>query len=109
MQARWLDAGGALLVVAERGVDCVGAAYWITYKARAYYASGVYAGDNISHAIMWRSLLALKGLGVQFASLGWQGRATTDKERAIEFFKAGFGGRDVAVPIIETAYPLAKE
>lgn len=100
MQAEWLDEGRAAVVTAERGDVCWGAAYWVVYKGCAYYASGAYAARDVGPAVVWASLNRLRTfMGVQRASLGWQGRAATEKERGIEFFKRGFGGADVPCPI----------
>ena len=107
LQAEWLRDGHAMVAVAERTGACVGAAYWIVYKDSAYYGSGAYAEDNVSHAIIWRSLLALRARGVRAVDLGWQGRARTEKESAIEFQKRGFGGADVPVQIVEVAFDQA--
>ena len=100
LQREWLLDGRALVTVAWKDPSVRGAAYWIVYKGAAYYASGAFVEDNVAHAVIWRSLLALRGLGVRNVSLGWQGIGVTEKERNIEFFKRGFGGRDVPVPVI---------
>ena len=99
LQRDWLEAELAAVALAETGDVTWGGAYWFVYKGGAYYGSGAYAARDVSHAVVWRSLLALGARGVRAASLGWRGTAETDKERAIEFFKAGFGGRDVEVPM----------
>ncbi len=96
LQREWLAAGLALVVVAEDAAGTWGAAYWNAYRGAAYYSSGAYTAPDVGHALAWEALRALAELGVTCASLGWQGTAVSDKERAIEFFKRGFGGADVS-------------
>lgn len=98
LQAKWAREGRALVTSARlRGTGApVGAAYWFVQGDRAYYGSGVYAVRDVSHAVVWRSLLKLRD-DFAAADLGYVGEATDDKGRAIEFFKRGFGGSDVDV------------
>jgi len=107
LQGEWLLDGRALLVIAEDASGVLGAAYWFVYKRAAYYASGAYAVDNLAHALVWRSLLALRELGVEQSSLGWQGVARAEKERNVEFQKRGFGGADVPAQVIELTFTRA--
>ena len=93
----WIDAGIMLPALAFRGREAVAFALWIVFRGSAYYASGASIEDDVQHAVIWRSLLALRARGVRVAELGWQGKAETEEERGIEHFKRGFGGRDVPV------------
>ena len=104
LQGEWLLDGHALITLAEDQGGVIGAAYWIVQKGSAYYASGAYAVDNVAHALLWRSLLALRELGVEHASLGWQSRAFTEKEQAIEVFRRGFGGADVPAQVMDLRF-----
>ena len=110
MQQRWLVASHAVLVTAADGREdpigreAIGAALWYVWKGSAYYASGTYAEDNIAHAVVWRSLLALKAAGVTSVVMAWRGLERTEKERNVTRFKVGFGGVDVPVAIAEVQY-----
>ena len=105
LQHGWLHDGYALVVLAlPLGREAVGATYWIVYKGSAYYASGAYAEDNIAHAVVWRSILALKARGIRSAVMGWRGLERTDKERGVTHFKCGFGAADVPVAVSEVTY-----
>ena len=97
LQREWLLDGRALVMLAEESTETWGASYWFLYKRRAYYGSGAYLALNLSHAVVWHALQALHALGVEQVSLGWCGVARTEKERTIEFFRAGFGGTDMPV------------
>lgn len=99
IQAQWCRNGSAVVYVAtDMHHNPVGAMLWIIYKRHAYYASGVFAQHQCSHWLMWQSLKLLGIRGIRYAETGWQGRATNDKERNIEFFKRGFGGADWHIP-----------
>lgn len=97
LQGQWHSEGLALIVTAADPAGDWGASYWNVYKGCAYYSSGAYSARDVAHAMVWLALAELEASGVRLASLGWQGTAQSDKERAIEFFKRGFGGRDVPV------------
>ena len=85
---------------------CEGGCLWYCYKDMAYYASGVYPQDNVAQYLVWESMqmLAREGEAHHYADLGYQGRATTEKEKNIEFFKRGFGGTDWPVPCVRTTF-----
>lgn len=91
-QGKWLSAGYGLSVSVQSSQHTVvAAAYWIIYQGCSYYASGPSIEKNIQHAVIWKSLELLKARGVQFVDIG-QIDGETEKERAISFFKTGFGG-----------------
>ena len=105
LQHTWLHAGHALVALAlPPRREAVGAAYWLVHKATAYYASAAYAEDNVAHAVVWRSLLALKARGVKSVVMAWRGLERTEKERNVTKFKCGFGGVDVPVAVSEATY-----
>ena len=105
MQRAWVTAQRAYVIVAEDVYGhTVGAALWYVWKDSAYYASGAYAEDDIAHAVVWRSLLALKARGVTSVVMAWRGLERTEKERNVTYFKIGFGGADVPVAVAEVAY-----
>lgn len=87
----------------------VGAAVWYVYKRLAYYASGVYAENNVAHAVLWHAMNDLAARGVRYAELGWQGRALDDKGQAVEFFKRGFGGEDWPIPCMRRTFLTHQE
>lgn len=101
MQERWLAEGLAMLIGVARPDGSYGYAYWYTWKHWAYYGSGVFEGDNLAHACLWSSLSYLKQAGLHYAELGWQGAATDPVGQQKEFFKAGFGGRDWPMYVVE--------
>lgn len=70
-------------------------AYVITYGPWAYYASGVSLAPTAMHVLQWKIINILKASGTRWYELGWQGYAKDEKGAAVEFFKRGFGGRDV--------------
>lgn len=70
-------------------------AYFAIHGEYAYYFSAASIEPNLGIALIWWSMLALKDRGVRWCELGWQGAATNEKERNIEFTRRGFGGKDV--------------
>ena len=87
---------GVLMMATDRGSgEARSYAYFIVNGSWSYYASGASLEDDVQHAVIWRALLALKARGVCVVELGWQGQAPDAKGRGVEFFKTGFGGRDV--------------
>jgi lipid II:glycine glycyltransferase (peptidoglycan interpeptide bridge formation enzyme) len=72
----------------------VGFAYVVRHGDWAYYFNAASVEPNAQHAIQWAMMLWLKAHGVRWYELGWQGAAGNDKERSIEFFRRGFGGKD---------------
>lgn len=101
LMRRMVERGDAVTVTATRGETPVAAALAIIYKGDAYYASGASVEPNAMHAVQWKMLDVLRTLGVGVYELGWQGEATTTKGKNIEFFKTGWGGVDVALPVSE--------
>lgn len=92
MMDRWISAGSGLLRLASREGDPVGYVYFIVHADWAYYASAASLERSVNHALVWSAMLALKERGVRRCELGWQGQATDDKGKRIEFFRRGFGG-----------------
>lgn len=74
-----------------------GYALFIVHAPWAYYASDVTDVKDINHALVWCAITALRCRGVRWLEMGWQGQATDDKGRSIEFFRRGFGGVDMAL------------
>ena len=101
-QAKWLEQDLAAVCLAEDDAGTWAGAYWFIYKGCAYYGSGPsQVRDGAQHAVIWHSLQSLAADGVKRVDMGAQGSGTTDKERAIEFFKTGFGGEDIPVRFAE--------
>ena len=105
LMRRWVEQGNAFCVAAFiRGeTPCrryLGANYFLVYKGSAYYMSGVHAEDNVAHALQWRSIQHMRRvLRLKHYEIGWQGHAENEKEANIEFFKSGWGGHDVPLPV----------
>lgn len=83
-------------VTTERQHEIDAYALFIIHNRWAYYASAAARVRDVNHALVWNAIVALKRIGVRWLELGWQGEATDDKGRAIEFFRRGFGGVDVS-------------
>lgn len=98
LQRRWMREGRALLLgLAARDAEetWLGFAYLIAHHGRAwYYASGPSIEPNAQHVLQWEALKGLQRIGAEEYEIGWQGYDSTEKGRAIDFFKRGFGGRD---------------
>jgi len=102
-QRNWLREGKAVLIASRLGSEQSNNGhplpifqpnafqYFILYKHKAYYASGV--GDSLIRP-MWQAMTILKDIGIQELEIGWTDYGTTEKEKNIEFFKKGFGGED---------------
>jgi len=104
LQRDWLRDGLAFVVAARGGMAPHGwaaAAYIFTYKDGAYYGSGPSVESDTMHAVLWTAILEAKRRGLKRFEVGWQGRARDEHERGIEHFKAGFGGRDEPVYVME--------
>lgn len=110
MMDRWVRDGYGLLRVVSRHVhtgpderpgswrmDPFGYVYFIRHGDWAYYASAASLERSVNHALVWSSMMALKERGVRACELGWQGHASDDKGKAIEFFKRGFGGAPISL------------
>ena len=91
----WIRQSRGLLVGACHAGMPVGYAYFLVHEDWAYYASAASRVPDVNHALAWLAIKTLKARGVRQLELGWQGHATDDKGRALEFFKRGFGGVDV--------------
>jgi len=93
IQSKWVDEDYAMVVMAgdPRTHVSVAGALWITYKDAAYYASGPSMVKGVQHAVVWKSLAALKSSGYRFVDMG-QIDGATEKEQNIGKFKQGFGG-----------------
>ncbi len=100
IQGEWMMAGNAITVLSrlDHG-GLVAAALWIIYNGCAYYASGPSLEKDVQHALIWHSLLILKDFGVNLVELG-QIDGKTEKEKAIGFFKKGWGGASVPFTIV---------
>lgn len=75
--------------------------YFICYKGAAYYASSACEKPGVMHALIWEAMRRLKAKGIARLELGWQGRATDQKGKHVEHFKAGFPGEDYPVYAVE--------
>jgi hypothetical protein len=94
----------------------VGFAYFMKYKAGAYYGSACSDPDfgqlYIAHFLLWEAVKWLKSKDIKFFELGWQfyGPAfhqdPSEKECAISKFKRGFGGEQVSQIVAEKYYDL---
>lgn len=94
LMADWLVAHQALLVMAPKSF-----AYFIIHRDWAYYGYAASLEPDVNAALVWTAIKALKTRGITQLEMGWQGQATDDKGKQIEFFRRGFGG--VAVQVSE--------
>lgn len=98
LQASWVLAGHARCWLAWRKGAPVGFVYVLTTPPTAYYFSAATLERTSNHALLWHAMKALKASGVRWLELGWMARdGDTDKDRAVAFFKSGFGGVDVSL------------
>lgn len=97
IMCRWLDTGDALLIgAARRDPQKWGAfAYFAIHQHVAHYFSAAASMQNLNHALIVNAIGALRFAGVWYLDLGWQGHATDEKGRNIEFFRRGCGGVDM--------------
>lgn len=73
-------------------IDMRAYVYCTIYRAVAYYFSSACPAKNLSHALLWHAMKALKARGVRWLELGWQGEAKDRKGQQIEFYKSGWPG-----------------
>lgn len=104
LQAKFIEDGVAHSYVCHDATSVRGAVLWYVYKGMAYYASGAYREKNVAHPALWQSMGMLAAQGIKYAELGWQGRATDEKGKAVEFFKRGLGGTDWPVPCMRRLF-----
>ena len=101
VQGKWLQSGVGRCFIAGRYTstawNVTAFAYFIVWGDWAYYGFSKTEEQNAHHALMWHAIKTLKASGVRWLELGWQGEAQTAKGKDIEFFKRGWGGRDVPV------------
>jgi len=101
IQGEWIKSANGLLVGAH-SEEWLAFAYWIIYQGSAYYASGPSIEKNIQHAVIWRSLLMMRDLGVRYVDMGQiEGGEMTKKERDIALFKRGFGGENKLFVVVK--------
>ena len=96
LMAGWLASGDALCALAWVGDDVlpVGYAYAVRHAGWSYYLSGAAVRRDISHALVWGLMRALRCDGrTRWFEVGWAERpGDGDKDRGIAMFKSGFGG-----------------
>lgn len=100
MQRQWVATGLARLYFAipdyhSKVADAVGACLTIRYNGWQYYASGPSIERNVMPRLIIEAIRRAKGDGDHTFEMGWQGHATDEKGKQIEFFKSRFGGEDV--------------
>jgi len=92
----WIDQGNGLAMVAVDGGKAKGFVYCTIYGAWSYYFSSACLERNMTHALLWAAMRALKRQGVRWFELGWMDRnGDTLKDYGIAHFKRGFGGFDM--------------
>jgi hypothetical protein len=69
----------------SQSLSTLSAAYVITYKNRAYYASGPSLVKNTQHRLQWEVMQDLSSLNVHDYELGWI------SDDGVGFFKSGWG------------------
>lgn len=100
LQGQWVRQGVGHCWLAVRGTDEEGYAlrgfvYVVTFRAWSYYLSGASCEPHVQHALQWHAITVLKALGVRWYEVGWQGAAKDEKGKNIEFYKAGWPGKDI--------------
>lgn len=77
-------------------IDMRAYVYCTIHASAAYYFSSASLVRNLTHALLWHAMTALKARGVRGFELGWMEReGDTDKDRQISFLKSGFGGFNI--------------
>jgi hypothetical protein len=101
LMASWVDARRLLVVASGNLTNGTeppgfnGFAGFLIHGTWSYYGYAATTVPNVNHALVWVAMLMLKANGITELELGWQGQATDDKGKAIEFFRRGFGGRNL--------------
>ena len=95
MQRQWIMDGFGVLIATPKPAA---AAYWIIYQDCAYYASGPSIERKVQHAVVWYSLEYFMATGIRLVELG-KIDGETEKEKAVGFFKSGWGGKSVPYTI----------
>lgn len=99
-QAHWVKKGNGLLVGARDDQQQWQAfSLWILYQGNAYFASAPSLQRNVQLAVIWESLCMMKTMGITLVEMG-QTDGTTEKEKNIGFFKAGWGGKSEPFTIL---------
>ncbi|MCR4375700.1 MAG: hypothetical protein NUW22_12705 [Acidobacteria bacterium] len=73
----------------------VGFAAFVVWQGGSYYGWAASVVPNLNHALVWRGMLETKARGAAVCEIGWQGHARDIKGQQIEYFRRGFGGRDL--------------
>lgn len=97
--------GKAFLVLVQNNLSkTVGSYYFLMHNGYAFYGSAATHPDlgpqaGVGHWGLWKGILSARQLGCKFMDLGQllSREDITDKERNIDLFKRGFGGRQVSV------------
>jgi|TARA_R110000765_G_scaffold42621_5_gene89899 hypothetical protein len=97
LMASWVASGHAYLCLAwnDAGV-CDGAIYVYVYKGHEYYGHAASSTLGVNHALVWE---AIRRSDSQTFEVGWQGHASNEKGKNIEFFRRGFGGSSQLVRV----------
>jgi len=91
LMAEWIESGHGLLMMTSGAF-----VYCTVYQAWSYYHSSAALEKNLTHALLWHAMKALKARGVRWLELGWQAReCDSDKDRGISMLKRGLGGYDM--------------
>lgn len=64
------------------------------FEGHAYLGHMASRAPNVNTALCWRAMLGAKGRGIRTFETGWQGQATDEKGRNIEYWRRGMGGVD---------------
>jgi hypothetical protein len=103
----WVKSGhGRIAVALDQSQACVASILALTYKNRAYYASGPSVVRGMQHACQWGMIKDLQDHGVGWYEIGWTGQPGANTN--IEFFKRGFGGerRGIIVAMFRPDLPV---
>ena len=102
IMAEWVRSSRAICVCSYVSIDenvseAKAYAYFAMHGNWAYYFSAASVLPNQHHGIMWHAIQDLKNRGIEWLEIGWQGHATDEKGKNIEFFRRGWGGVDIPV------------
>ncbi len=69
----------------------------------AFTRGGASIERDVQHALQWHAIRSLRAEGADAYEVGWIGRATTDKGKGVEMFKAGWSRDRRTVRVAEVA------
>ena len=103
--ADWAVQGQGIIAIAVNRITSArdGFAYALRWKNWSYYGSGATLRPNLSHALIWHLMRALRCDGeTRFFEVGYAAElGATEKQIGISQFKAGFGSVKMGRSVVE--------